>query len=40
METQIIMQGVLILGLIFVICNIPYIAEKIDFLTKKKHFDS
>lgn len=37
MDTQIIMQGVFILGLIFVIYNIPAIVEKIDSFKNKRH---
>ena len=40
MDTQIIMQGVFILGLIFVVYNIPYIVEKIDSFKNKRHSHS
>ncbi|SMN01196.1 hypothetical protein SPONN_2262 [uncultured Candidatus Thioglobus sp.] len=40
MDAQIIIQGVFVLGLIFVIYNIPYIVEKIDSLKNKRHSHS
>ncbi|SMN00854.1 hypothetical protein SPONL_1590 [uncultured Candidatus Thioglobus sp.] len=40
MDAQIIMQGVFILGLIFVIYNIPTIVEKIDYFKNKIHSHS
>lgn len=40
MDTQIIVQGMFVLGLIFVIYNIPYIVEKIDSFKNKRHLHS
>ncbi len=40
MDTQIIMQGIFVLGLIFFVYSIPYIVEKMDSFKNKRHLHS